>query len=884
MNFKTTYLLFAMLGVLLLAVGLMRWLGPSPVDPAYIMDDLQKAKVKADDIDYVEIVRSSGKPEKLVFVRDKEKNRWKATVPAEYRVEFSPVSTLVHQVVSARKVEATDIDNNLERWGLAPPQMVVTLKKGGADGQEFKLNIGKEGFKKEQVYVTSSGSPKTVKAVKRISIENVFKPLNEFRTKELMVQGVVNLPEMSEELTLSGPGGKKLVLTKVKRDSLTSWKFVEPPYGDAEEGGQDMPGDKREEMHLSGVRGLLNAISGLSVETESDFVADSVPDADLAKYGLTAKDPATLKIELKRQPSDQFSSKPDAKDLVTETLLIGKPVPPAKEDKKDDKADKKAEKADEKKEEKKEEKYYARLASENHVVQVPARGLQLLLKALNDPALLRNRDLLASDLKKADAIDLASAGSKDPIQLRHVGDPPTWKMVEGKKTIDADRTTVENLLNALTVKGQVREFPTKDDKELGLDKPAAVVSLWLGGIKRPDADEKKDDKKDDKKDAKKEEKKPSDAPPELKDPSKPTVKLTFGKTDGDLVFVKREIGGETAKLAVARKLLDDVSKGRLAYLERRLPELASDQVTEITLAREGKPTLVLFKVEDKNKDKDKDKDGKMTKTTWKVREPDELKDRLADPMKVDEILNDLRFLTPDEFVAEKPSDTQLARYGLNKPLVEIRLTLGDPKDKKSRAYLFGKPVDEKLPDGKIYARLSDSDLVFTVPARLAKRLADEELADPRIFAFDAAKVKELKLTIALKKVGLTVGFVFERSSDGKSWKVIKAPDSFNKADLDDAKINSFLTSLSNLSAVKFVSFKKGPLPTQELDEKQRSLFAEAVMDDGKTVHALTVGKLSDEKEKKSYYAQSNALPGDVFLVAEELFGKLLEEGAKYFTK
>uniref|UniRef100_A0A7C3I1M2 Alcohol dehydrogenase-like C-terminal domain-containing protein n=1 Tax=Gracilinema caldarium TaxID=215591 RepID=A0A7C3I1M2_9SPIR len=65
MNFKTTYLLFAMLGVLLLAVGLMRWLGPSPVDPAYIMDDLQKAKEAGADY-----VFNTKDPQSPYYVKD----------------------------------------------------------------------------------------------------------------------------------------------------------------------------------------------------------------------------------------------------------------------------------------------------------------------------------------------------------------------------------------------------------------------------------------------------------------------------------------------------------------------------------------------------------------------------------------------------------------------------------------------------------------------------------------------------------------------------------------------------------------------------------------------------------------------------------------------
>ena len=58
------------------------------------------------------------------------------------------------------------------------------------------------------------------------------------------------------------------------------------------------------------------------------------------------------------------------------------------------------------------------------------------------------------------------------------------------------------LLTALTAKRLIKEFPeaNKSDADLGLDKPAAVLSIWVDGIKKDEAtNEKKDEKaKDDK--------------------------------------------------------------------------------------------------------------------------------------------------------------------------------------------------------------------------------------------------------------------------------------------------------------------------------------------------------------------------------------------------
>ena len=113
-----------------------------------------------------------------------------------------------------------------------------------------------------------------------------------------------------------------------------------------------------------------------------------------------------------------------------------------------------------------------------------------------------------------------------------------------------------------TAKRVVKDFPAtaKTDAELGFDKPTAVISLWTDGVKKEDkpADEaKKEEPKDaakkdepkkdevkkdgDKKEPEKDAKKPESQQPALKDP-KPTIKLTFGKRDKDLVYVKREAG------------------------------------------------------------------------------------------------------------------------------------------------------------------------------------------------------------------------------------------------------------------------------------------------------------------------------------------------------
>lgn len=92
----------------------------------------------------------------------------------------------------------------------------------------------------------------------------------------------------------------------------------------------------------------------------------------------------------------------------------------------------------------------------------------------------------------------------------------------------------------------------------------------------------------------------------------------------------------------------------------------------------------------------------------------------------------------------------------------------------------------------------------------------------------------------------------------------------------------FIDVLSHLTAERFVVYKTGATKEHELDEKTRALQIEVRLDDNKT-YTLTIGK-QEEKEKKSYYAQSSSLPGDVFLVSEAGFAKVLTDGPGYFGK
>src|SRR5207237_315574 len=126
------------------------------------------------------------------------------------------------------------------------------------------------------------------------------------------------------------------------------------------------------------------------------------------------------------------------------------------------------------------DKLYARLENEKNIVKVPAKKVEALFRVVENPSVLRNRDLTQIDTAKVDAIDVRP-NDRDLVKLRKAGQPTDWKLFDSGTAQEADSSAVQGLLTALTAKRQVKDFPesSKSDADLGLDKPSAVVSLWV---------------------------------------------------------------------------------------------------------------------------------------------------------------------------------------------------------------------------------------------------------------------------------------------------------------------------------------------------------------------------------------------------------------------
>jgi hypothetical protein len=845
MNFKTTYILFGLILVIIGVFALILAFGPTkPVDETYVFPGLNDSRdpVALKDIDSVVIERTSPRAERIAFEHDKETERWRMTEPLalrEYRVDRGAVDGLVNEVKDARRDPSADVTSNIGQWGLDSPAATVTLRKGD---KEWKLNLGKKveakGGQTSVVYVNTGERPKDVMAVSLRSLDAVFKAVNDFRSKEL----VADNPGELQSVTLQDGKHDPVILQRKTGDR---WNIAQPKYGEADyegEGGgfPPQPGGKP----LTGVRSLLDVLTALRVQNDSDFVADG--GKDLAQYGLDGNPPGHLRIVFTR---DVGGFGPDKDKKIDDTLCIGKKV--------DDKGD----------------TYYAMLLAEKAVVKVSA-NLKPLEELLDNPATLRDRDLVHLDTFRADVVAVKNdAGGFEMVK------PPDgfqWKLYrDGQAPQLADESAVRGLLEALTAKRLVKEFPDPkaDDKALGLDSPSAVVSVWVEGVQKEEKKEDKTDENKDKKDSgkggakkdeKKEEKKDPNAPPKLKSET-PTVKLTFGRVDRAkrLVYVRRETSGEDKSVvtaAVPDTVLDKAGAGPLAYLDKSIPSFTGE-VTKVTLERNGQTYQL---------ERDKDK------ATWKLTQPKDWAGREADQATVSGIVGDLQHLRADKLVTEKPSAEQQQQFGLKSPRIKATVTTTGPDKKpEEHVYLFGNEAkDDKGTVTGYYARQANRDLVFTVPKAEVETL-ERELRDPVVFKFDPAKAKSLKVTGWKSTFGGPVTIDLERK--GGTWTVKSAPTQIT---LDQNKVEDFVRALSQLRAARFLDPKGEPKPAK-MDPQDDALQAEVAVEGEKDPYLLTVG--GEAPDKEHYFASSNRLPNEYFLVDKKPFDEARTKPA-YFAK
>jgi hypothetical protein len=863
MNFKTTYILFGVLAIVLLLFVFTLWLGPTDAEgTAYVLPSMHRegSPLEPKDITRVEIERNQPNAEKIVFVRDTGSNRWRVVEPRDYPANSTVIDALVRQIYNARRDEQADVLNKPGEYGLETPAEVITLIKEAEPRREVKLNVGETspGTSKPVIYVTSSDRQE-VMAVKKSELDNLKKPLAEFRSHDLLSPSTGDI----QEFTLSQRSKDKVVKgpLELKKSGEERWVYVQPPYGDAQDKGANPAGNDKPPDNVDTA---LTDISNLKVEKSEDFIQDDA--TDLGKYHLDPAKDDILRIEIERTESINTDEKGDKKRETKKiALLVGVGEKVSKD----------------------KDQYYAYLDDPKHkdIVAISANSVARLLKLVDKPDALRDRNLIALGFRKPDAINIQNSYGllefrrAGPAMPSFPGGPPPsepWKLWRGDKSYAVDPAAMQALITALTAPNQVEGFvddPAKR-KELVSDKPDAVVRIWADSLQ---PEEKKEEKKDEKKDEKKEE--PKEKKPEPKDKDKPAFTLSFGRLQEKSAAVDRKRDDEkaTTVVLVPAKLRDQVFEGPLAYLDKQLPHFntsvfdPTQNVTKLTLTRDGTTYEIT------HESTSPPQGGGAGGGTWKIDKPLDFAGRTADKMTIQTILAALNNLRALKIEADKaPEAAKLAEWGLDKPPLKAIVTMTQDGKPKEYTFDFGKETGDK---SGVYVRTSLQDMIIVVAPNVANDLK-RELQDPTVFHFDAAKVQQVKLTgwITLQKQlgdNKPKTLTFKRTKDG--WEA-EPKDSFK---LDKSRLEDFLKNLADLKAVRFVAHKAKPTPDQELDVDKGALLVELTLSGDKEPRklSLTVGKLDGAF---GYFAISDQLPGDIFDVRKDLFDKAKEKPA-YFS-
>jgi hypothetical protein len=217
---------------------------------------------------------------------------------------------------------------------------------------------------------------------------------------------------------------------------------------------------------------------------------------------------------------------------------------------------------------------------------------------------------------------------------------------------------------------------------------------------------------------------------------------------------------------------------------------------------------------------------------------------LADNNEWNKTLNAIVDLKATDFVSEDGTDAK--KYGLASPTVKISITRS--KDKSRVTLNLGKAGD------KVYAQRADKPTIYEVPKDILDKVQRPGSAyrNMQLAAFNRFDVTRVKLERGKD--------VVELLKDAGNWTLPTEP----KVKLENAKVDSLLTSLQDIKIVKYTSGEPA------VDALTIRLFEKKEKDKGETERVvLTFGK----PKNKEVLAKRGGTPS-AFTIKEEDFHKL----------
>ena len=397
---------------------------------------------------------------------------------------------------------------------------------------------------------------------------------------------------------------------------------------------------------------------------------------------------------------------------------------------------------------------YAKLADQAWVFTIPETTLTGLTPELLE---LRDKTLCDFDRGAVERIELQVAAGHETM----VKEEDVWILSNGRR---AEPIAVDDLLK--TMAGlQASNFEDRPPLvDTGLDPPRATVTVTVAGRVEP-------------------------------------VRLVIGNptASGKMVYAR---SGDDPTVAILRQeTVTPLLVPPIGYRDRQILDFNKSLVSNFEVTREGR-TFSLAE----------------SFGQWRLTEPI---DAPADASSVANILADLNNLRAKAVVA---ADSGSA-YGLDDPWARAAVTVRptpsiptpEPEATDTQPAETQPSVEEPpqtyvllmaaTPDGKIYARLEDGELVYEVDHKVLDNLL-AELHDRKAVPADGI-TRVVQLTFRNRDRALTLEKVGK-----KKWIADVDPT----VPIDPEKINELVKSLAKLKTGKFISYHTEDLAEFGLDE------------------------------------------------------------------
>lgn len=470
-------------------------------------------------------------------------------------------------------------------------------------------------------------------------------------------------------------------------------------------------------------------------------------------------------------------------------------------------------------------KVYAQVQGDSGVFKAQSLNSDGFAAAVADPQPLRDRNLLDVDRTRIDGLDITMNGQTAALRRGPTG----WTLTgAANDPRDAATLPVENILALLTERRTVHDFPKADDARFDPKEVKAEVKVHT----------------------------------ESTGPAKKPTILIFGKSEGENVHVRRvrPDGTKTDLLLPATvlvgpgktpvKVIESLARTRLDFLEPKLPSFSTALANRLTFTRAGNETVEVGRMETVV-------DPQYPNGRWEFVQPASRKGQPASTGEVDQLLNLLATAHASKFVAEQPTEAQLAGWGLDPKAPKLKVEIGLADTAEKRVYEFGNDA----PDGYVYGRVVGQPEVFLISKTTAARFnSAEELRDRTLVAFDRNRLKGLKLRgwRTTDKPPTTI----ELERKDRTWTA-KSPMGFTA---DTAKVDRLVNALFHARAAAF--FK--PIQTDYGFGVDTQNALEITLElDGLPSLVVNIGAPADGG--KDFYAFCNQRPGEAVTVLAEPF-------------